>query len=72
MTLKQMTKFLVIQHIKFHLKRLGWVGEVLSYENWHIDLYVNYPRFDSVSPNFGAIFSRISSFGLSLVGRSVF
>ena len=64
MTLKQMTKFLVIQHIKFHLKRLGWVGEVLSYEN--------YPRFDSVSPNFGAIFSRISSFGLSLVGRSVF
>ena len=53
--------------IKFQLKDLGWVREVFSYENGHIQLYVNSSCFDSVSPHFGAVFSRFSSFGLLLV-----
>ena len=69
---KQMTKFLSNSTYKVSLEKTFGGERSFFYESWHIYLYVNSPRFDSVSPHCGAIFSRISSFGLLLVGRSVF
>ena len=59
--LKQMTKFLGYSKYNVLLKKtLGW------YEMFFLS------GFDSVSPHFGAIFSRISTFALLLVSRSIF